>query len=72
MAEKKCTGDCIQCSFQQQVYCAAQHGHAILAAIPVLIEKLDALTAAPSSIINPLEKAHEGPGAENRGSDTKY
>lgn len=76
MEEKRCTGDCIRCSFQQQVYCAAQHGHAILAVMPRVVTQLDRIEAAlgafgsPASagIINPLggDDAQGGVGAENR------
>ena len=34
--DKKCSGECIKCSFQQQIYCAAQHGHAIMSVFSVL------------------------------------
>lgn len=69
-----CTGDCLKCSFQQQTYCAAQHGHAIMTYMPAIIERLDRLEAkfGPTDIINPLkeDKAQKGPGAENRGLET--
>ena len=73
MPEKKCTGECIKCHFSQQIYCAAQHGHAIMAALPSLFDRLDSLEKRLSrfdstNIINPLEDgAQKGPGAENRG-----
>jgi len=74
MAENTCTGDCIKCSFQQQTYCAAQHGHAIMNNQRAIVERLDrleqALTslAGPRPLINPMEdKAQEDPGADNRG-----
>lgn len=76
MPEKKCTGDCLACSFQQQVYCAAQHGHAIMAFMPAIIERLDRLDSALSGfshqeIINPLkDNAQKDSGAENRESQT--
>ena len=82
MEEKRCTGDCIRCSFQQQVYCAAQHGHAILAVMPRLVDQLDRIEGAlaafgrPASvgIINPLVKegkqAQHDAGAENRAPET--
>ena len=74
MADKVCSGDCLKCSLQQQVYCAAQHGHAIMAVMPVLVARLDRIEAAISGfapqnneIINPLKiDAHNGSGAENR------
>jgi len=73
MADKYCSGDCLRCSLQQQVYCAAQHGHAIMAAIPGIVERLENLEATLSrfgqtkDIINPLQDgAQKGTGAENR------
>lgn len=79
MAENFCTGDCIKCSFQQQVYCAAQHGHAIMNNQRAIIARLDSIEkalaggAAPVALINPLEErqAQEGAGAENRAPDKK-
>ena len=69
-----CTGDCMKCSFQQQIYCAAQHGHAIMSFMPAIVERLDRLEAkfGQTDIINPLkeDKAQKGPGAENRGLET--
>lgn len=76
MAEKQCTGNCLQCSMQQQVYCAAQYGHAVMAFMPVLMERLDGLTRAlsgfsPQEIINPLkDNAQKGSGADNREPST--
>ena len=72
MAENICTGECIKCSFQQQIYCAAQHGHAIMNNQRAIVERLDRLEAGmstlarPKSLINPLgdEKAQEADGAE--------
>lgn len=76
MAEKVCSGDCLRCSFQQQVYCAAQHGHAIMAVMPVLVARLDRIEAAlagfapKEEIINPLGiEAQKGSGADNREPD---
>ena len=74
--ENRCTGDCIKCSFQQQIYCAAQHGHAIMAIMPNIIERLTRIEAAFAAgegmtFINPLEdKAQESAGAENRAPET--
>ena len=69
-----CTVDCLKCSFQQQIYCAAQHGHAIMSFMPAIVERLDRLEAkfGQADIINPWkeDKAQNGPGAENRGPET--
>ena len=74
MAENTCTGECIKCNFQQQVYCAAQHGHAIMLNQKAIVERLDridqslAALAVPQGLINPMEdNAQESPGADNRG-----
>lgn len=74
MAENICTGDCIKCSFQQQTYCAAQHGHAIMNNQRAIVERLDRLEqtlskmAGEEELINPMEdNAQDDPGAENRG-----
>ena len=71
-----CTGECIKCSFQQQIYCGAQLAHGIIKNQEAIVARLDALDAKVSGFgvapsINPLEqKAHVGPGAENRGPET--
>ena len=69
-----CTDDCLKCSFQQQIYCAAQHGHVLMSFMPAIIERLDRLESkfGQTDIINPLkeDKAQKGPGAENRGPET--
>lgn len=76
MEAKKCTGECIKCSFQQQVYCAAAHGHAIIELFPPLFERIDSLERRlarfdNAEIINPLEDgAQKEAGAENRVSET--
>lgn len=76
MADKVCSGDCLKCSFQQQVYCAAQHGHAIMDLMPGIVERLERLESSLSrfgqtkDIINPLQDgAQKGAGAENRASE---
>lgn len=77
MPEKKCGGECIKCHINQQIYCAAQHGHAIMAALPSLFERLERMEKALSrfdetNIINPLEDdAQNGSGAENREPKNK-
>lgn len=77
MPEKKCGGECIKCHINQQIYCAAQHGHAIMAALPSLFERLERLEKYLSrfdetNIINPLEDdAQKDSGAENRESKNK-
>lgn len=72
----KCTGECLKCSFQQQVYCSAQRTYAMMNNQEVIVERLDRLDAMLSrfdtkDIINPLEdSAQKGPGADNRGTAT--
>lgn len=75
MADKLCSGDCLKCSFQQQVYCSAQHCHAIMALMPNIIERIDRLESAmlkfnAGEVFNPLEKkAQDDAGAENRAQE---
>ena len=72
MAQNTCTGECIKCSFQQQIYCAAQHGHAIMNNQKAIVERLDrmeteiATISRPGSLINPLDEgyAQRADGAE--------
>ncbi len=72
MAENACTGECIRCSIQQQIYCAAQHGHAIMNNQRTIVGRLDRLEAAIESVssqdklINPLavKQTQEADGAE--------
>ncbi len=72
MAENKCTGECLKCSFQQQVYCSAQRTYAIMLNQGAIVSRLDRLEQMlsgfdPADIINPLEdNAQNGSGAENR------
>ena len=64
---------------QQQIYCAAQHGHAIMnnqRTIIAHLERVEGALAAlsvPAALINPLEErpAQEGAGAENRAPEDK-
>ena len=70
-----CTGDCMKCSFQQQIYCAAQRTYGIMKNQEAIVARLDSLDVMlssfidPSQIINPLEDhAQKGSGAENRES----
>ena len=72
MAENKCTGECLKCSFQQQVYCSAQRTYAMMLNQEAIVKRLDALLARfePNEIINPLEdNAQKGSGADNREPD---
>lgn len=72
MAEKQCTGECLKCSFQQQVYCAAQRSYAMMENQRAIVERLDRIAEAVGSItansnVIPLEdKAQIPGGAENR------
>ena len=72
MAENKCTGECLKCSFQQQVYCSAQRTYAMMLNQEAIVKRLDAMLARfePHEIINPLEdNAQKGSGADNREPD---
>jgi hypothetical protein len=68
MNEKKCTGDCIKCSLQQQIYCSSQHCHAIHETLCHIVEMLNNITSVPGGIINPLETPQKDSGVENRES----
>jgi len=71
MAENKCTGECLKCSFQQQVYCSAQRTYAIMNNQEAIVNRLDIIEDMLSGFerkdIIPLEdSAQNGSGAENR------
>ncbi len=67
-----CTGDCMKCSFQQQIYCASQRCYAMLENQRAIVERLDRLEASVESFtgreIIPIEekKAQKSAGADNR------
>lgn len=68
-AEKKCTGDCLGCPMQQQIYCSSQRTHAILenqrsfeARLERIERSLDRLASTESLI--PLDNAQSAGGAE--------
>ncbi len=73
---KQCTGDCLKCSFQQQVYCTSQRTYALLKnqeAIVAMLEKIKSSVSA-ESLINPFgveEEAQEGRGAENSSPENE-
>lgn len=72
MPENKCTGDCLKCSFQQQTYCAAQRGYAIMSYMPAIIERLEKIDSALAGFTaGPMislqeDKAQKPSGAKNR------
>ena len=71
MAENKCTGDCLKCTLQQQIYCAAQRTYGLMKNQEVFVERLErieaALAAFDSKPLIPLKEieALESPGADN-------
>lgn len=71
-----CTGDCLKCALQQQVYCSAQRSYALLENQRAIVERLDHLETAVSSItahdIIPLEEntTQIPAGVENRAEPT--
>ena len=75
MAEHTCTGDCLRCSLQQQVYCSAQRTHAIMGNQEAIIARLDEIAARLSALrsdgpmIRFETKAQKGSGAENRETE---
>ena len=75
MAEQKCTGDCLKCTFQQQVYCSAQRTYGLMKnqeAIVARLERIESILAgfAPQELIALKDPAQEGAGAENRAPET--
>ena len=65
MANKACDGNCLGCSFQQQVYCSAQRTYQMMKNEEVLFSRLAALEEAVGrfsnrdSVFNPLEAKKE-------------
>lgn len=41
MEQKTCSGDCLKCTFQQQVYCAAQRSYGIMKNQEAMVARLD-------------------------------
>lgn len=70
---EKCTGDCLKCTFQQQVYCSAQRTYGMMENQKAIVNRLDRLEEIllrfDTKDIIPLEdKAQKGSGADNRES----
>ena len=58
---KRCSGDCMQCSFQQRVYCAAQIARnnvdeiaEIKGMLSAMAERVDRLGNASTEVFNPM------------------
>ena len=74
--ENKCTGDCLKCSFQQQVYCSSQRTYGILKNQEAIVARLDRLEGMLGAFAQqPLislseEKAQKPSGAENREAES--
>ena len=70
--ENKCTGDCLKCSFGQQVYCSAQRTYGLMKNQEAIVERLDRLESALSEFAPKptIALTQSTPGVENRGSDT--
>lgn len=72
MAENTCTGDCLKCNTQQQIYCASQRSYAILRNQEAIVARLDRLDQALGRLSGPVEsiikteEAQGRSGAENR------
>ena len=72
MADRQCTGECLKCSFQQQVYCAAQRTYGIMENQRNIVSRLEHIEAAIQSLTSndliPLkeDKAQSSGGADNR------
>lgn len=68
MADKTCTGSCLQCSFQQQTYCAAQRSYLLVEAMKGVVERLGRLETAVLALSSKEEiidvaEAQRDPGA---------
>ena len=69
-ADKSCTGDCLRCSMQQQIYCSSQRTYAMLenhrafAARLEDIEKRLEQLASPVNLIPLNGEAQSSGGAE--------
>ena len=69
MADKTCTGDCLRCPMQQQIYCSSQRTYAMMenqrsfeARLERIERSLDRLANTESLI--PLDNAQSAGGAE--------
>lgn len=71
MPDNKCTGECLKCSFQQQVYCSAQRTYGMMENQKAIVNRLERLEEIllrfDTRDIIPLEdNAQNGSGAENK------
>lgn len=65
---KRCSGDCMQCSFQQRVYCAAQIARnnineiaEIKGMLSAISERVERLGNATTEVFNPMNESVETP-----------
>ena len=69
-AEKTCTGDCLRCTMQQQVYCAAQRSYAMMENQRAFAARLEAIEraldrlATPDNLIPLKDEAQSSGGAD--------
>ena len=66
MLENKCTGDCLKCPVNQQIYCSAQRTYAMMENQRAIVERLDRLEARLAETPPLISIAQKGDGAENR------
>ena len=73
----KCTGDCLKCSLQQQVYCSAQRTFGIMKNQESIVSRLDIIQTALSAFgpqpiisLNEDNDAQKDSGADNRESES--
>lgn len=71
MPDNKCTGECLKCSFQQQVYCSAQRTYGMMENQKAIVNRLERLEEIllrfDTRDIFPLEdNAQNGSGADNK------
>ena len=75
MAENKCSGDCLKCTMQQQIYCAAQRTYGMMKNQEFFVERIERIEASLAAFDNkPLislieNEAQESPGADNKGQE---
>lgn len=67
MAEKKCEGNCLECSMQQQLYCSSARAYGILKNQESIVARLDYIADKLSEVLTKEELkpiAQNGAGAE--------
>ncbi|MBO4718957.1 MAG: hypothetical protein J5658_03685 [Prevotella sp.] len=77
MEGQRCTGDCLKCSFQQQVYCSAQRTYGLMKNQEAIVARLEVIESRLSAfnteepIIKLKTEAQKGSGADNREPESQ-